>query len=182
MSLVPTEPKSRPFEPAGQPLQLARHRLGVVEGADLTGRAGPLDQVDLLFPAARPGDREPAGHQVVAAIAGGYVHHVAGGAEAADFLRQDQLHARHWSVPPLCLASRAGVREKSHLACVLDRGRDVTLVPGAVPGHAAGADLAPVRDVLAQQPGVLVVDVADALLAEDANLLLRLLCLGGVSA
>src|ERR1700760_4057543 len=72
------------------------------------------------------------------------------------------------------LASRAGVREQRHLARVLDRGRDVALVPGAVARDAARADLAAVGDVLAQQAGVLVIDVADAFLAEDANLLLRL--------
>ena len=55
MSVAPTEPNSRPFEPGpplepdGQPLQLAGDRLRVLKGADLAGRAGPLDQVDLLL-------------------------------------------------------------------------------------------------------------------------------------
>ena len=90
-----------PLEPDVQPLQLAGHRLGVLEGADLAGRAGPLDQVDLLLPAARPADREPAGHQVVAAVARGHVHDVAGGAEAVDLLGQDQLHRETLVSPPL---------------------------------------------------------------------------------
>src|SRR5271156_1395133 len=74
----------------------------------------------------------------------------------------------------LSLASRAGVREQRHLACVLDRGGDVALVPGAVPGNPARADLAAVGDVLAQQTGVLVVHVADLVVAEGTDLLLGL--------
>src|SRR6202043_2729694 len=72
------------------------------------------------------------------------------------------------------LARRAGVRKQRHLAGVLDRRRDVPLVARAVARHPPGADLAPVRDVLAEQAGVFVVDVGDPLLAEHANLLLRL--------
>src|SRR5712691_5411266 len=72
------------------------------------------------------------------------------------------------------LSSRAGVGKQRHLTRVLDRGRHVPLVPGAVPGNPPGADLAAVRDVLAEQACVLVVDVGDPLLAEDADLLLRL--------
>src|SRR5690606_41021382 len=68
---------------------------------------------------------------------------------------------------------RAGVRQERHLASVLDGGRDVTLVLGAVAGHAARTDLAAVGDELPQQGRVLVVDVGDLLLAEHANLLLR---------
>src|SRR5580658_1458304 len=58
-----------PLDPDGQLLQPAGHRLGVFHGADLAGRAGPLDQVNLLLPTAGPGDPEPARHQVVPAIA-----------------------------------------------------------------------------------------------------------------
>src|ERR1700729_4333030 len=72
------------------------------------------------------------------------------------------------------LASRAGVREQRHLARVLDRRGDVALVPGAVTGDPARADLAAVRDVLAEQAGVLVVHVADLVVAEGADLLLGL--------
>src|SRR3954469_11778739 len=71
-------------------------------------------------------------------------------------------------------ASRAGVGQQRHLAGVLDRGGDVTLVLGAVARHPASADLAAVGDELAQQRGVLVVDVGEFLLAEQANLLLGL--------
>src|SRR5262245_3831090 len=71
-------------------------------------------------------------------------------------------------------ARRARVRQQRHLASVLDGGRDVALVLHAVPGDPAGADLAAVRDELAQQRGVLVVDVRALVLAEAADLLLRL--------
>src|ERR1700729_3406380 len=72
------------------------------------------------------------------------------------------------------LASRAGVREQRHLARVLDRRGDVALVPGAVTGDPARADLAAVGDVLAEQARVLVVHVADLVVAEGADLLLGL--------
>src|SRR5437016_2292187 len=44
----------------------------------------------------------------------------------------------------------------------------------AVAGHPPGANLAAIGDELAQQVGVLVVDVGDLLVAEGADLLLRL--------
>src|SRR5689334_23032754 len=74
----------------------------------------------------------------------------------------------------LALARRARVRKQRHLAGVLDRRRDVPLVARAVARHPAGADLAAVRDVLAEQAGVLVVDVGRPVVAERADLLLRL--------
>src|SRR6185436_15245353 len=74
-------------------------------------------------------------------------------------------------VPPAS-ARGAGVRQQRHLAGVLDRRGDVPLVLGAVAGHPTGTDLAAVGDELPQQTGVLVVDVGDLLLAENANLLL----------
>src|SRR5437764_11883672 len=77
-------------------------------------------------------------------------------------------------ISPPSLARGARVRQQRHLAGVLDRRRDITLVLGAVARHPTGADLAPVGDELPQQRGVLVVDVGDLLLAEQANLLLRL--------
>src|SRR4029453_6867617 len=54
----------------------------------------------------------------------------------------------------------------------------------AVAGHPTGADLATVRDELAEQRGVLVVDTGRLLLAELANLLLGLAnhCLGHCGA
>src|SRR5262245_10732933 len=71
-------------------------------------------------------------------------------------------------------ASGRGVGQQRHLAAVLHRDGDVTLVLAAVAGHPAGADLAAVRDELPQQLRVLVVDVVGLVLAEDANLLLWL--------
>src|SRR6478735_7927992 len=77
-------------------------------------------------------------------------------------------------VSPPSSACGRGVGEQRHLAGVLDRGRDVALVLGAVAADATGTDLAAVGDVLTQQRRVLVVDAGDLLLAEDADLLLRL--------
>src|SRR4051794_18441651 len=76
------------------------------------------------------------------------------------------------------LARRARVRQERHLAAVLDRGGDVALVLRAVAGHPTGADLAAVGDEAAEQTRVLVVHVADLLLAEHADFLLRLAELG----
>src|SRR5579859_3158529 len=72
------------------------------------------------------------------------------------------------------LARRARVRQQRHLTSVLDRGRHIALMARAVARHPAGADLAAIGDVLAQQTGVLVVDVGDPLLAEHADLFLGL--------
>src|SRR5215468_9339502 len=75
---------------------------------------------------------------------------------------------------PHCQASlpgRARVGQHRHLARVLDRGGDVALMLGAVAGHPPGPDLAPVGDELPQQRRVLVVDVGDLLLAEQADFL-----------
>ena len=58
-------------------------------------------------------------------------------------------------------ASGRGVGQQRHLAGVLDRLGDLALLLGADAGDAAGADLAAVGDELAQQVGVLVVDVVD---------------------
>src|SRR5262249_26952060 len=48
---------------------------------------------------------------------------------------------------------------------------DVALVLGAVAGHPPGPDLAAVGDELPQEPRVLVIDVGDLLLAEQADFL-----------
>src|SRR5690348_5639249 len=71
-------------------------------------------------------------------------------------------------------ARRRGVRQERHLTCVLDRTGDLALLLGTDAGHPARTDLAPVRDELAQQRGVLVIDVGDPLLVERVHLLLRL--------
>src|SRR6516165_7964290 len=100
-----------PTEPDSQLLQPGSGRLRVLERADLADRAGPLDQLDLLFRATRPRHRESARKQVVTAIAGGHVHHVTRRSEAADLLSEDQLHwrARHRSAPP-CLSEQCWCR------------------------------------------------------------------------
>src|SRR3712207_8079500 len=72
------------------------------------------------------------------------------------------------------LSGRRGVGQQRHLAGVLHRDRDAALVLPAVAGDAPGADLAAVGDELPEQAGVLVVDVLRRVLAERADLLLRL--------
>src|SRR3954447_18949359 len=62
------------------------------------------------------------------------------------------------------------VRQERHLPRVLDRRRHVALVLRAVARHPARPDLAPLRDELPEQVGVLVVDVRDLVLAELAEL------------
>src|ERR1700750_1109396 len=71
-------------------------------------------------------------------------------------------------------ASRRGVGQQRDLTRVLHRDGDVTLVLHAVAGDPARTDLATVGDELAEQRGVLVVDVGHLVLAELADLLLRL--------
>src|SRR5439155_9198737 len=62
------------------------------------------------------------------------------------------------------------VRQQRHLACALDRDRDLALVPAARAGDPAVADLALLGDVAAQLVDVLVVDLVDLVLAEEAGL------------
>src|SRR6202042_3977341 len=81
---------------------------------------------------------------------------------------------RSWVATSPVSASRARVGQQRHLARVLDRRGDVALMLRAVAGNPPGTDLAAVGDELPQQPGVLVVHAGDLLLAEQANLLLRL--------
>src|SRR6185369_9124508 len=69
---------------------------------------------------------------------------------------------------------RRRVGQEGDLAGVLDRDGDVALVLHAVACHPTSADLAAVGDELAEKRRVLVVDVGHLLLAELANLLLRL--------
>ena len=99
-------------------LELLLDLLGVRQVADLTGIAGALDLRDLLLAAARPLDREAAGHEVVAAVAVLDLDDVARGTEARDVLSEDELHVRSCS----CQASARGRRvgKECHLAGVLD--------------------------------------------------------------
>src|SRR5262249_39057275 len=60
------------------------------------------------------------------------------------------------------------VRQERHLAGALHGLRDLHLVAPARAGDAAAADLPPLRDVAAKLGDVLVVDLGDVLLAEEA--------------
>src|SRR5262245_28524415 len=72
-------------------------------------------------------------------------------------------------------SARGGrIGQQRHLARVLDGTRDLSLLLRADAGHPPSADLAAVGDELAQQRGVLVVDVGDPLFVERVHLLLRL--------
>src|SRR5581483_3617641 len=157
-------------EPHLEPLELALDLVGLLQRLDLADLASPADRVDVLLAALGPADGVAARDQVVAGVAVLDLDDVAGGTEAGDLVGEDDLHA----VATLSLASGRGVGQQRHLTAVLDSRGDVTLVLGAVAGDPAGTDLAAVGDELPQQVRVLVVDVADLVLAEDANLLLRL--------
>src|SRR5262249_22562669 len=158
--------------PGGQPdlpaLDRGPQLLGLAEVPNVPRVAGPADLADLLLATLGPVDRQAAGHQVVTPVPVLDLDDVAGGAEPADLLGEDELH-----VHPL-LAGRAGVGQQCHLPAGLHRGGDVALVLRAVAGHPAGPDLAAVGGGLAAQRGVLVVDVTGLVLAERANLLLGL--------
>src|SRR3954465_14439411 len=84
----------------------------------------------------------------------------------------------------LLSATGRRVGQQGDLTGVLDRDGHVALVLDAVAGHPTRADLAAVGDELPEQRGVLVVDAGRLLLAELANLLLRLAhnCLGHCGA
>src|SRR5438094_3016690 len=62
------------------------------------------------------------------------------------------------------------VGKQCHLARAFDRDRDLTLMAAARARNPAGADLAPLGDVPAQLVDVLVVDLVDLVLAEEAGL------------
>src|SRR5690242_19559326 len=72
------------------------------------------------------------------------------------------------AAPAAILGSFCDVRQQRHLARSLDGGRDLHLVPAAGAGDAPAADLAHLGDVAAQLVDVLVVDLRDLLLAEEA--------------
>ena len=56
------------------------------------------------------------------------------------------------------------------MTSALDSGLKLSLVLSAGAGNTAGKDLAALADELAKAGSVLVINVADVLLAEDANL------------
>ena len=62
------------------------------------------------------------------------------------------------------------VREQGHLACSLDRDRELTLVPAARSAHPTRPDLPSVGGVPAELIDVLVVDLSYLVLAEEARL------------
>src|SRR5690606_21353969 len=63
-----------------------------------------------------------------------------------------------------------GVRDQRKETGALDRGRQLALVLGLGPGHAARHDLAGLGEVLAQGVEILVIDLLDALGGELAEL------------
>ena len=70
------------------------------------------------------------------------------------------------------IALARDVRQERHLARALHRDRDLALVAPARAGDAAVADLALLGDVAPELVDVLVVDLVDLVLAEEAGLAL----------
>ena len=68
------------------------------------------------------------------------------------------------------LASLGGLGEQGHRARPTDRARELPLVPGTAPRDATRGDLAALRDEVAEPANILVVDQADPVDAELANL------------
>ena len=67
-------------------------------------------------------------------------------------------------------ASFGGLGEQGHRARAADGTGELPLMPGAAPRDATRGDLAALRDEVAEPANILVVDEADAIDAELANL------------
>ena len=67
-------------------------------------------------------------------------------------------------------ASIGGLGEQGHRARAADGTGELPLMPGAAPRDATRGDLAALRDEVAEPANILVVDEADAIDAELANL------------
>ena len=63
------------------------------------------------------------------------------------------------------------VGKKSHLTCSLNSNGELSLVKSAVAAYTSGEDLCSLRDELSELSNVLVIDLGNLVLAEDANLL-----------
>ena len=63
------------------------------------------------------------------------------------------------------------VGEKCHLASSLDSYGELSLVESAVAGNTSGENLSSLRGELSKLSDILVIDLGNLILAEDANLL-----------
>ena len=63
------------------------------------------------------------------------------------------------------------VGEKCHLACSLDSYSELSLVKSTVAGNTSGENLSSLRGELSKLSDILVIDLGNLILAEDANLL-----------
>ena len=63
------------------------------------------------------------------------------------------------------------VGEKCHLASSLDSYRKLSLVKSTVAGNTSGEDLCSLGNELSELCNILVIDLANLVLAEDANFL-----------
>ena len=79
----------------GQPGEATGHGLRLLEAAHVAGGTGPTEGLHLLLGTARGHDGQPAGQEVVAAVAALDLDAVTGRAEAGDLLGEDQLHRAH---------------------------------------------------------------------------------------
>src|SRR5262249_7707075 len=82
-------PGAQPDLPA---LDRGAQLLGLAEIPDVPRVAGPADLADLLLAALGPADRQAARDEVVAPVPVLDLDDVAGRAEAADLLGEDELH------------------------------------------------------------------------------------------
>src|SRR5699024_10517865 len=137
-------------------LDLALERQRLVAIGDLAALARLLQRIDLLLRTRGPRRRPSTGDEQVAGVPRLHLDDVTGCAQAFDFLIEDELPGCHSSL--LLSAVRGGVREERHFAGVLHGLRDDALFLHGDTGDAASADLAAVRDELAQRRGVLVRD------------------------
>ena len=63
------------------------------------------------------------------------------------------------------------VGEKCHLACYLDSGSKLSLVKSTVAGNTSGEDLCSLGNELSELSNILIINIVNLILTEDANLL-----------
>ena len=162
-----TEPKSEPVGPALTSKRSSspsiRSAIARASSTRLRVVAGPLGVAPLEL-AHEPGRRhlgEAAREEEVARVAARDVDDLAAETELVDVLLENDFH-RHLLV--------ADVREEGELAGALDGDGHLALMAPAGTADAAVADLALLRHVPPELVDVLVVDLVDLRLAEEAGL------------
>jgi len=80
------------------------------------------------------------------------------------------------------LAARAGVGQERHLACVLDRTCDESLLLDVDTGDTTSTDLSPLGDELAKRGDILVIDDTNADRLRGSDVLAALSTAGRLAA